>query len=231
MGDKIDQERSTMKKRSVMLCLVMTLSLFAINPMLAAAETFWGVYFGTSFINADDTDIKLNGAAISSGDDSETYAVIGLRYGTWFDKVPRLGVALDFTMNGAITGSELEPFTMIWSGSAVAMLRFPLMKSTDFPQGRLQPYLAVGPGFLLTEVTKLVGPPQVSDSEWFADESLDVGLDVRAGVSWLLENEMGLCIEYRYSQFETDFEQGITDGTLSFNPSLQMHHLLFGITF
>jgi opacity protein-like surface antigen len=56
-------------------------------------------------------------------------------------------------------------------------------------------------------------------------------VDVRAGVSWLLENEMGLCIEYRYSQFETDFEQGITDGTLSFNPSLQMHHLLFGITF
>jgi opacity protein-like surface antigen len=95
----------------------------------------------------------------------------------------------------------------------------------------LQPYLAVGPGFLLTEVTALVGPPQVSDSKWFADESLDVGLDVRVGVSWLLENKMGLCIEYCYSQFETDFEQGITDGALSFNPTLQMHHLLFGITF
>ena len=214
-----------------MLSLVMILCLFAINPMIAAAETFYGVHFGTSFINVDDSDIKLNGTTIYTGDESETYAVIGFRYGTWLDSIPRLGVALDLSLNGAVMGSELEPFDRIWSGSTLAMLRLPLMKSTVFPHGRLQPYLAVGPGLFLTEITKVVGPPQVSDFDWFIDESLDLGLDVRVGLSWLLENKMGLYIEYRYTQFEVDYKRSITDGTLNFNPTLQMHYLLFGVTF
>ena len=217
-------------KRSAMLSLIMILSLCTINPMIAAAETLFDVYFGTSLINADDSNIKLNGTALYAEDESEVYAVIGFRYGTWLDNIPCLGVALDISLNGAVAGNELKPFSRIWSGSTLAMLRLPLMKSKEFPHGQLQPYLAVGPGFFLTEITKVVGPPEVSDIYWFADESLDLGLDVRTGLSWgLSETKMRVFVEYRYSQFEADFERSIPDGTLSFNPTLQMHYLLLGL--
>ena len=66
--------------------------------------------------------------------------------------------------------------------------------------------------------------------DWFVDESLDLGLDVRTGLSWgLSETKIRVFVEYRYSQFEADFERSIPDGTLSFNPTLQMHYLLLGL--
>jgi opacity protein-like surface antigen len=217
-------------KRLAMLALVMILSLCTINPMIAKAETFFDVYFGTSLISADDSYIKLNETTLYAEDESEAYAVFGFRYGTWLDNIPCLGVALDLSLNGAVMGNDLKPFGRIWSGSTLAMLRLPLMKSTDFPHGQLQPYLAVGPGFFLTTITKVVGPPEVSDFDWFCDESLDLGLDVRTGLSWgLSETKMRLFVEYRYSQFEADFERSIPDGTLSFKPTLQMHYLLLGL--
>jgi len=217
-------------KRLAMLALVMILSLCTINPVIAAAETFCDVYFGTSLINPDDSYIKLNGTTLYAESESKAYAVFGFRYGTWLDNIPCLGVALDLSLNGAIMGNDLKPFGRIWSGSTLAMMRLPLMKSKEFRYGQLQPYLAVGPGFFLTTITKVVGPPEVSDYDWFCDESLDLGLDVRTGLSWRLsETKMRLFVEYRYSQFEADFERSIPDGTLSFKPTLQMHYLLLGL--
>ncbi|MDH3723177.1 MAG: porin family protein [Desulfobacteraceae bacterium] len=217
-------------KRLAMLALVMILSLCTINPVIAAAETFCDVYFGTSLINADESYIKLNGTTLYAESESKAYAVFGFRYGTWLDNIPCLGVALDLSLNGAVMGDELKPFGRIWSGSTLAMLRLPLLKSKEFPNGQLQPYIAVGPGFFLTTITKVVGPPEVSDFDWFCDESLDLGLDVRTGLSWRLsETKMRLFVEYRYSQFEADFERSIPDGTLSFKPTLQMHYLLLGL--
>ena len=217
-------------KRLAMLALVMILSLCTINPVIAAAETFCDVYFGTSLINPDDSYIKLNGTTLYAESESKAYAVFGFRYGTWLDNIPCLGVALDLSLNGAVMGDELKPFGRIWSGSTLAMLRLPLLKSKEFPNGQLQPYIAVGPGFFLTTITKVVGPPEVSDFDWFCDESLDLGLDVRTGLSWgLPETKMRLFVEYRYSQFEADFERSIPDGTLSFKPTLQMHYLLLGL--
>ena len=217
-------------KRSAILSLVMILSLCTINPVIASAETFCDVYFGTSLINADDSSIKLNGTTLYGESESKAYAVFGFRYGTWLDNIPCLGVSLDLSLNGAVMGNDLKPFGRIWSGSTLAMMRLPLMKSKEFPNGQLQPYLAVGPGFFLTTITEVVGPPKVSDYDWFCDESLDVGLDVRTGLSWgLSETKMRLFVEYRYSQFEADFERSIPDGTLSFKPTLQMHYLLLGL--
>ena len=217
-------------KRLAMPALVMILSLCTINPVIAAAETFCDVYFGTSLINADESYIKLNGTTLYAESESKAYAVFGFRYGTWLDNIPCLGVALDLSLNGAIMGNDLKPFGRIWSGSTLAMMRLPLMKGKEFPYGQLQPYLAVGPGFFLTTITKVVGPPEVSDFDWFCDESSDLGLDVRTGMSWgLSETKMRLFVEYRYSQFEADFERSIPDGTLSFKPTLRMHYLLLGL--
>lgn len=218
-------------KRLVKLSLGMILSLFAINPLIASAETFFDAYIGTAFVNVDESDIKLNGTTIYTGDESKTYIPIGLRYGIWFDNIPSLGIALDFTINCAVQDSELKPFDRIWYGSTLAMLRHPFMKTSLFPHGRLQPYLAVGPGLFITAITKVLGPPQLNDIVWFSEESMDLGLDIRVGSSWLLSNDFSLYIEYRYTQFEANFERSIADGALSFSPTLQMHYLLFGFAF
>ena len=104
-------------KRSAMLSLVMILSLCTINPMIATAETFCDVYFGTSLINADDSYIKLNGTTLYAEDESEAYAVFGFRYGTWLDNIPCLGVALDLSLNGVVTRVNTptkQPLKELW---------------------------------------------------------------------------------------------------------------------
>lgn len=210
--------------------LASMLVLLVATPGLNAADTFLSVHLGAASVRAADTDIKLDQRAIGKGDTSETFAVMGIRYGAWLERIPALGAAVDFTLNGAITGSELDPFDMLWSFSALALYRMSFKESSLYPNGRIQPYIALGPGLFLTEIDQFFGPPEVSNIEFFSDSSMDVGLDARAGLTWMLDPKFGLYAEYRYTQFETNYTQNIPDGTLRFSPELKSHSLLFGIT-
>ena len=156
---------------------------------------------------------------------------MGIRLGAWMESIPYLGASVDFTLNGALTGSELDPFDMIWSLSMLAMYRMSLKESKAFPNGRIQPYVAVGPGLFLTEISQFIGPRIVSNIELFYDSSSDVGLDARIGVLWRINGTGGFYIEYRYAQFEANYTKNIPEGTLNFNPTLKLHSLLFGVSF
>jgi opacity protein-like surface antigen len=210
--------------------LATVLVLLLAIPGLNAADTFLGVHLGAASVRAADTDIRLDQRAIGKGDTSETFAVMGIRCEAWLERLPALGAAVDFTLNGEVAGSKLDPFDMLWSFSVLALYRMSFKESSLYPNGRIQPYIALGPGLFFTEIGQFFGPPDVSEIEFFSASSTDMGLDARAGLTWMLDPKFGVYAEYRYTQFETDYSQNIPDGTLRFNPELKSHSLLFGIS-
>lgn len=141
---------------------------------------------------------------------------VGGRIGYWFEGAPLLGVAGTVSYyqpgaSGSTAKTEVVPLTLL------AMARWPLLESTQFPNGRLQPYVGVGPGFFITDVS----------APGFSDTSKEAGLDVRAGASLLLTPHVGWLVEYRLTHVGTTFhDQGERVET-----SLTTHHFLTGMAY
>lgn len=83
------------------------------------------------------------------------------------------------------------PTTAITSSPSV-MLRWPTLVSTDFPKGRLQPYLTVGPSLLFTDT----------------DPEVSLGVKVGTGLAWQLHRRLALFVEYRFTHFSPEVETG-----------------------
>jgi len=120
--------------------------------------------------------------------------------------------------------------------SLLVMLRWPLLTSDEFPKGRLQPYMGVGPSFFYLESTADFTP---TISRKLRDAALDVGLDVRSGLAWQFHKHFALFTEYRFSylhraaDLEADPCMGRTcAGTAEVvNTTLSTHHFLSGVSF
>src|SRR5262249_45697255 len=151
------------------------LAVFTLGVHPASAEWFADLYAGLSF--TQDHDLKLDDHGIGRG----TYEDVsfdkslawGGRAGRYFDSLPFLGLGLDvfryyptigpqsvdlrgcFFPGGCGSGRggpgsfEVQPTAV----SVDLMLRLPLLKSDDAPQGRLQPYVLVGPPLFITTIT------------------------------------------------------------------------------
>src|SRR5262249_58913934 len=88
-----------------------------------------------------------------------------------------------------------------WAGGIDAMCRFPLLKSTAFPIGQLQPYITVGPAVFVAHA---------EDSHNFVPSNQDdrdtaLGVKVGAGVAWDFTKLIAMFGEYRYTHFSSEF--------------------------
>ena len=95
------------------------------------------------------------------------------------------------------------------------MLRLPLVKSDTHENGRLQPYVAAGPTFVLSVLT--------SDLADGADAGFDVGFDLRAGVAIMLSRHFGLFTEYGYSDIGVSIENSAGDKVKSTIKTNRVH--------
>ena len=107
----------------------------------------------------------------------------GGRTGYWIDPFPWVGFALDLHAYGANQDESGPSVNLsVVPISALLMLRYPLLESTDFPQGRLQPYAGAGPGAFISTVNldlSSEGAPRD-----FGDTNVDLGVIVVAGVKF-----------------------------------------------
>jgi hypothetical protein len=193
-------------------------------PRPGAGEGFADIYMGFSRTEAEDNAYVVDGANVRNldGTDSST-DVGGGRIGYWFQSLPWVGVALDM--------STFEPVfddatVLVTPASALLMLRAPLLKSGDFPEGRVQPYLAGGPAFFFTAISESTGtavpPPAI-----LSDSSIDPGFDARAGVTVLIYRPFGLFFEYRYTRVRPELK----DGAVRYEPDFKTQHAVLGVTF
>ena len=224
-----------------------TFSLTAMVPTVASSEGFIDLYSGAAYTQNADVSVKefapfFTPANVRRTVDFDTSIAFGGRIGYWGERVPWLGLALDvssFRAEGRGVDIDLIPL------SPLLLLRWPMLTGTDFPKGRLQPYVGVGPGIFIIPNFEVDFRPAVAKkvSEW----QIEKGLDARAGLAWQLHKHFAVFAEYRFTHVSIEFEERRQTPCVSFaeclNPfrpearsgtaetTLDTHHLLVGISF
>ena len=100
------------------------------------------------------------------------------------------------------------------------MVRLPLLKTPDFPKGRIQPYLTVAPALLVN-----------SD-----DFDTTLGFKVGLGLSWQIFQHVALMAEYRFTHFNLNITnvnltaEGVAINQLDLAVDLNMHLYIAGIS-
>ena len=216
----------------------------------ASAEWFADLYAGTSF--TQKSDLKLNDQGIGPGtyEDVEFDRSLawGGRAGRYFDSVPFLGVGLDFfrfypylgpqsvQLRGCFypggcgsgrggTGSFDVQTTAL---SVDLMLRLPLLKTAEAPQGRVQPYLVAGPPVFMTTIT-----PRHTRSfrNHDSDTDFSFGYKLAGGVAVQIVRNLSLFGEYRFTHVSPEVElRDASNGRTTLRADLDTHSALFGIS-
>ena len=222
-------------------------------PVAARAEGFFDLYLGVGFPqNSDidtDADDPIVEADIAYTDDVDwdTTESFGMRGGYWFEfeeiGPSFLGIGLDLSFYRAFEDSNFAELE-VWATplTPLLMLRAPLGYSENFPGGRVQPYIAVGPGFTLAFAEadlSEIPPSQDIAFEDFDAVGFGVGFDGRAGLAIQLSRHFALFGEYRYTYVEPHFEDEIDVASAPFSfetdveiePDLETHHVVFGASF
>jgi opacity protein-like surface antigen len=111
----------------------------------------------------------------------------------------------------------------------VLRLRLPLMRSEEFPHGRIQPYIGGGPAVFFSWA-KAPGGFQPSDK---TDVDAAIGYKVGGGLAIMLNKEVGLFAEYRYTHFTSSltFQDNTPPAsTETFKTTLNTNHAIVGLT-
>ncbi len=226
------------------------LASVALGDRPASAEWFADLYAGTSF--TQKSDLKLNDQGIGPGtyEDVEFDRSLawGGRAGRYFDSVPFLGVGLDFfrfypylgpqsvQLRGCFypggcgsgrggTGSFDVETTAV---SVDLMLRLPLLKTDDAPQGRVQPYLVAGPPVFMTTIT----PRHTRNfRNHDSDTDFSFGYKLAGGVAVQVYKNLSLFGEYRFTHVSPEVElRDASNGRTTLRADLDTHSALFGIS-
>jgi len=211
--------------RFLPLCL---LAACANNAKFEKADgVFVDGYLGPSWTNDSKIETTIPGTgAVDTEPSYDRTPVWGGRVGYWFggEGTP-VGIAVDgssYMADGQ--GSNDVQITPI---SLLMMLRAPLIQSDDYPAGRLQPYVGVGPSVGIVRASYNLGFGQT-----FRDSDTPVGLDARGGLTFLITPNFGIFGEYRYNQFRADWRETIIGtGPVRVDSTLASQQALFGVTF
>ena len=212
-----------------------TILLFIITGN-ARAEKFFDLYGGvnsTDDSTADIVDEPISALGIRDtiSLDFDSDITLGVRAGIWLEKHPHFGMALDISYFGA--EADNADFSVI-PISFLLMARMPVMISSEFSKGRLQPYLAVGPSLMLydfeVDLTPAGGRKTDGGSGGF-------GFDLRGGLLWQITDKVAVFTEYRYTHLKVDYNADDSFWSVP-NPhesevetDLDTHHALVGMSF
>jgi len=205
---------------------------------LANAEGFLDFYGGEASTQGTDVDVSISSSGlgfVSTKRHTEkvhfdSSFTLGARVGYWFEKLPYVGIAGDlsyFKAEDKTAEIHVVPLSLL------LMVRWPLFKTQDFPKGRLQPYAGIGPGFFFSD-SKVDFQPALPKT--VSGSSFDVGLDLRAGLSWQFHKHWGIFGEYRYTDFSIDLENtdilyGLAGTKETMKTQLTTNHFLVGISY
>lgn len=195
----------------------------------ASAQMLIDVYGGMPFTRTADMTVEREAAAEKSTRaidyNNESY-VVGGRIGMWFHWFGVAGDASYFRLDG-----DSADITVV-STSLLLMMRARLLRNAAVPNGRLQPYLAAGPGYFLT-LNSADFRPELSDTV-SAFSGSDIGLDTRAGLAWEFARGFALFGEYRFTWFGVAAkDQSGSGGSAgeTIDTTLMTHYAIAGLSF
>ncbi len=188
----------------------------------ASAEWFGDLYVGLSRTKSEDLKLSILDVEVEAEVDYSETMSGGFRVGYWFDSAPWLGLAVDASYFTPDSDVSVLPV------SALLMLRLPLFRSKSFPNGRLQPYIAGGPGLFVSTFSGDLGEDLGGKA---SDTSYDLGLDVRGGMTFLFTKQFGLFAEYRMTRVSPEWNFRVLDMDTTVKTDLNTYHIIGGITF
>jgi cytochrome c oxidase assembly factor CtaG/opacity protein-like surface antigen len=169
----------------------------------------------------------------------EDSPLFGVRAGYWFGFLPEVGLGVDVfyfrpdvrrqrvTATGTVSGRILdEPLSVTVAGPVTIasadlpavvvggdlLLRWRFLQTPDIPNGRLQPYITLGPALLVT------------DSD---DLGTTLGFKVAGGFAWQFHRRLAVFGEYRFTRFTPS---DVESGGLRYSADVNTHHVLGGIS-
>jgi len=188
----------------------------------ASAEWFGDLWAGGSRTQSEDLKVRILDVTVADAVNYSTTYAFGLRAGYWFDSARWLGLAVDLSY------IRPDPDLTVFPLSTLLMLRVPLLTSDEFPSGRVQPYLGGGPGLFMSHFAGDLGSDLGGRT---SDTSIDVGLDVRGGITFLFTREFGFFAEYRMTRVSPEWNLRVLDTNATVKTDLISHYLIAGISF
>jgi opacity protein-like surface antigen len=208
------------------------------NTDLRADVTFPGAPSLSPDLTVVSTTLAARGVRLTT--DVRNSAVFGGKIGYWFDFFPFVGAELDistfnpditvpsqplgrtgFTIgrlqNGRLTGNAFKFNVSVVDIGVDIVGRYPLLQGPDFPRGRVQPYIGVGPALFITSIED-TRPDR--DPNSLGSKSLTFGgFQILGGVKFFLLKKLSLFAEYKFTHFTADLS-GVPGGGQSATGSL-----------
>ena len=206
--------------RRLTVPLVVVLAVLALAPA-ASAEWFLDAYLGPAITTGSTLNFTVFNQDQEQNLGGRSSPVFGLRAGRWLDNVnwPWLGVAFDVSYFRPATDVQTVPLSLL------LMARYGFLKDDEFPGGRLQPYVGVGPGLFISNADGAVGFQKVDDT------STDIGVDVRAGLAFRIDANWAAFTEYRFTHVSPSWRVEVFGGKTDADTTFNTHHILLGVSY
>jgi len=190
---------------------------------------FSDLYIGAAVTT--DATVELDGfvqeeSLLCGAECSSTKSPVGgLRVGWFAGRFPWLGVAGDFSVFIQSWGIQSPYEVTVIPISALLMLRAPLVRSPEHPNGRAQPYLAIGPSLMISTAKLAEGLAALGTARVSTDTTADAGLDARIGIRLVASSWISVVLEYRATYFKPTWN---LDGR-SVATSVWTNHYIIGL--
>jgi opacity protein-like surface antigen len=237
-----------MQPPNLRVVITLILSLLCWAPGVWA-EPYIAAYAGYSLLS--DTDLKASfiadlpsgtqgrGARFST--DVDNSAIFGGKIGYWFDFFPLVGAELDIyafspdifspapQTSGSVTLNAPNDFDLSVTAVSINLMgRYPFLKGPDFPRGRLQPYIGIGPALFITSIEDLDPNPANN----IGSKTLTFGgLQIIGGVKFFLLKKLSLFAEYKFSHFKADLSGSSTNFSLGATQNIDASHFYGGVAY
>jgi opacity protein-like surface antigen len=226
------------------------LFFLALSSASVRAEETVRLFVGGAFTHDHDVTDKFNGIGnfVLKNPDFDNSVSFGGSVAHWFGGLPYLGLGLDvshFRPNiskqsgvecdvGVCANETLESRHFRVTGITFNFLgRLPLIVSNPYPQGRIQPYVSVGPTAFISHVKMAGGHfvpdlPQLRNQE---DTDVSLGVAAGAGVSFMITPHIDVFSEYRFTHFSPEYHINSGGERGKVTTDLNTHHVLVGLSY
>jgi opacity protein-like surface antigen len=206
--------------RRLTVPLVVVLAVLALAPA-ASAEWFLDAYLGPAITTGSTLSFTVFDQDQEQNLSGRSSPAFGLRVGRWLDnlQVPWLGVAFDVSYFRPAPDVQTIPLSLL------LMARYGFLKDDEFPGGRLQPYVGLGPGFFISNASGAVGFQEVDDT------SRNIGLDARVGLALRIDENWAAFTEYRFTHFSPSWSVDVFGGKADASTSFNTHHIVLGVSY
>lgn len=190
------------------------------NTSKSKGEWFIDFYIGPAWTHGEGVSTIIPGTPffVVVDGDTDTAVSFGSRFGHWFKPYPYLGLAVDIShFQPKETGIEVK----ITEITLDFMVRHFFLKDDGFPNGKVQPYLTIGPGFSINHGELNAFGFEASDT------ATSFGFKIAPGVALLFRPNAALFVEYRFTHFSPEFDLFGAD----LDVDLDTHRLLFGLSY